>query len=53
MTIAEAIAMLEKLKNQHGPDTIQLFFDCPSCNLSFTPSTVATTAVHIAAERKP
>jgi len=52
VTVSEAIVLLEKIKQQHSP-TVQVYFDCPSCSLAFTPSTVATTAIHIAAERKP
>lgn len=36
MTIAEAIDVLNALQNRWGGQT-KLYFDCPSCNKSYTP----------------
>jgi hypothetical protein len=49
MTIQDAINRLSELKMQVGSD-IEVFFDCPKCKESFTPSIIATIAIHFEAE---
>ncbi len=44
MTISEAIEVLAHFKVRHGDVTV--YFDCPTCKHSFTPSVLATEAVH-------
>lgn len=51
MTINEAMNRLMDLKSQLGGD-IEVFFDCPKCKESFTPSYIATIAIHFEAEEK-
>lgn len=51
MTIAETIKRLEEIKNKFGGD-IEVYFDCPKCKESFTPSYIATIAIHFEAEKK-
>lgn len=51
MTIAEAIKWLEKIQAKHGADLL-VYFDCPKCNAAFTPTTLATAAVHVGTEGK-
>jgi hypothetical protein len=51
MTIQQAITMLERAKAKHGGE-VQVYFDCPHCREAFTPSTLVTEAVHVAAEKK-
>jgi len=48
VTIGEAIELLTKLKGRHGD--IEVFFDCPQCGKSFSPSTVTAMAVHFSDE---
>lgn len=45
MTLSAAITRLQKLLEQHGD--VELFFDCPRCDKSFTPNTVVALAVHL------
>lgn len=47
MKCSEAIKLLEKLIDKHGD--VELFFDCPECDKSFTPTKVVASAVHIKA----
>jgi hypothetical protein len=50
MTIKEAIIRLSELRSQLGED-IEVFFDCPKCKDSFTPSTIATIAIHFESKK--
>lgn len=50
MTIKEAIAALEKIRQKHGDDT-PIYFDCPNCGKSFAPDTVSKAAAHIGGKR--
>ena len=49
MTIEEMIKKLESIKRGY-PD-IEIFFDCPKCKESFTPSIVIILAAHIAGKK--
>jgi hypothetical protein len=51
MTIEDAIAKLLSMKKNYG-DNIQIFFDCPNCNQSFTPGILVAQAIHWKAEEK-
>lgn len=46
MTIMEAIEALERIRRNHGVD-VRVYFDCPHCQQSFTPSMVVEVAVHM------
>ena len=48
MKISETIKVLKRLAEKFGEDT-EVYFDCPSCNQSFKPTTtvVAVQAIHI------
>jgi hypothetical protein len=50
MTIDEAIKWLQKLREQHG--NLAVYFDCPSCQQSFTPGPIVTKAIVITGEKK-
>lgn len=52
MKIAEAIAALQRLQQKWGDD-VPVFFDCPECLKSFTPSHVAEIAVHVKSDPPP
>jgi len=45
MKIDEAIVQLEAIRLYHG--NIEVYFDCPKCGLSFTPSSVIRVATHL------
>lgn len=47
MTIADAIARLEQIRAKHGD--VEVFFDCPACGRSFTPSTAVTVVARMTA----
>ncbi len=49
MTIREAIERLQAIAKKHGDD-VPVFFDCPKCGSSFTPTTTTTVATHFAAK---
>jgi hypothetical protein len=49
MTIKAAIQFLERIQKKHGED-VPVYFDCPTCGKSFTPTTVATVAMLSTAE---
>ena len=49
MTISQMQEILTKLSQKHG--NIEVFFDCPKCNESYTPNKVATIAVHMKEEK--
>ncbi len=51
MKIRDAIVRLQDLMNAHGPDT-PVYFDCPTCGISFTPEAIATQAIHLKGEKK-
>ncbi len=51
MTIKQALDWLEVLQKRHGPMT-EVFFDCPKCDMSYTPTTVEAQAVHLRVEKK-
>jgi hypothetical protein len=46
MTIQEAIAWLQRLEEKHGSGIV-VYFDCPNCKLSYAPTTIEASAVHI------
>jgi hypothetical protein len=50
MTIDEMINRLNEIRDLHG--VIQVYFDCPECNNSFTPNRVITLALHLTEEKK-
>lgn len=51
MTITEAIAWLQRIEAKHGGDVL-VYFDCPKCDAAFTPTTLATAAVHVSTRDK-
>lgn len=51
VTIREAIALLEAMRNRHGSE-VEVYFDCPVCAQAFTPSTLVAQALHLTAEKK-
>jgi CO dehydrogenase/acetyl-CoA synthase beta subunit len=50
MSIKEAIERLSQLRSSVGED-IEVFFDCPKCKESFTPSHIATVAIHFESKK--
>jgi len=50
MTVHQAIELLTKISQKHG--NVELFFDCPRCNLSFSPDKVVAAAVHLTGDSK-
>lgn len=51
MTIKMALEWLEHLKKIHG-ENVDVYFDCPVCKQSFSPSTVVAQAIHVTADLK-
>lgn len=51
MTIKEAIAALERIRTQHGDETL-VYFDCPHCGTSFAPGVVSKAAAHLTGTKK-
>lgn len=52
MTLKIAIARLQDLAKKHGEDT-EVYFDCPKCQVAFTPTVVVTQAVVLSGAPKP
>lgn len=52
MTISEAIARLQKIQAKHGD--VAVYFDCPTCQVAFTPdiASVDTVSVVIGGSRQ-
>lgn len=50
VTVEDAIFKLQAFAKKHGHD-VQVYFDCPECNKSFTPGIVATQAIHWKADK--
>jgi len=50
-TVAEAIKWLQRIETKHGEDVL-IYFDCPKCAAAFTPTTLATAAVHVGTKDK-
>lgn len=51
MNIEEAIKRLDELRSQVGAQ-IEVYFDCPKCKESFSPSYIATIAIHFESKDK-
>ena len=51
MTVAQAIKWLQRIEAKHGGD-VPVYFDCPKCAAAFTPTTLATAAVHVGTKGK-
>lgn len=50
MKISEALVWLKKLQSQVGD--VPIYFDCPTCKQSFTPTRAVTMAAHLAPDEK-
>jgi hypothetical protein len=50
MKIGEMQEILIRLSQKHG--NIDVFFDCPKCGQSFSPTVAVTLAAHLAEEKK-
>ncbi len=44
MTLKEMAGLVDSWRSKHGDDT-PVYFDCPHCNVSFTPGLLASTCV--------
>lgn len=45
--------MIDKLKDlqKHYGDDVEVYFDCPRCDMSFTPNLVVSKTIHLKAEK--
>lgn len=44
------IERIQKLEGKHGGG-IKVYFDCPTCKLSYTPDYLATSAIHMTVKK--
>ena len=49
MKISKAIEILQGFLTKYGD--CELFFDCPKCMASYTPSTIEKQAIHLKSEK--